>query len=115
MSRTPKWFGGKGTGQPHGNAINDPIGTVRRAPNGEWIAIMWPARPNPHVWAVTDHIGAVGYETPDRVAHWPIVGAVPTSPAAGTPLKAHREQRPKPLNPPTVDVHLPAPAVGGES
>jgi len=84
-----KWFGGKGTGRPQGDAANDPIGTVRQAPDGEWIAIMWPSRPSPYLWAVTDYVGSVGYEKPERVAHWPIVGAVPCSPAAGMALKPH--------------------------
>lgn len=95
MTRTPKWFGGKGGGIRLGDSATDPIGTVRRAPNDEWIAIMWPSRPSLHTWAVTDYVGPVGYETPDRVAHWPIVGAVPSSPAAGTPLKPHREPKTK--------------------
>lgn len=88
-----KWFGGKGTGKPQGDATTDPIGTVRQAPDGEWIAIMWPSRPSPHVWAVTDYAGSVGYEKPERVAHWPIVGAVPCSPAAGMELKPHRAEQ----------------------
>jgi hypothetical protein len=36
--REPKWFGGKGVGQPIGDAAKDPIGTVRLAPDGE----PWP-------------------------------------------------------------------------
>jgi hypothetical protein len=89
-----KWFGGKGTGRPEGNAANDPIGTVRRAPDGEWIAIMWPSRPHPSTWAVTDYHGSVGYERPERIAHWPIVGAVPCSPAAGMALNPHKPDPP---------------------
>lgn len=90
-----KWFGGKGVGQPVGDAANDPIGTVRLAPDGDWLAIMWPSRPHPHTWAVTDYHGAAGYEKPERIAHWPIVGSVPCSPAAGLPLKSHKEERVK--------------------
>jgi len=89
-----KWFGGKGTGRPEGDAANDPIGTVRQAPDGQWIAIMWPSRPSPHTWAVTDYIGSVGYEKPERIAHWPIVGAVPCSPAAGMELVPHPQDPP---------------------
>lgn len=88
-----KWFGGEGTGQPQGDATSDPIGTVRRAPDGRWIAIMWPSRPHPAPWAVTDHAGSVGYEKPERIAHWPIVGAVPFTPAAGMKLKPHPQKR----------------------
>ncbi len=81
-----KWFGGKGTGRPEGNAATDPIGTVRRAPDGRWIAIMWPSRPHPSIWAVTDCQSSTGYERPEHIAHWPIIGVVPCSPAAGMEL-----------------------------
>lgn len=84
-----KWFGGRGDGRKHGDASADAIGTTRRSPDGEWLAIMWPSRPHPYCWAVTDYVGAVGFEPPDRVAHWPIVGAVPFSPAAGMNLTPH--------------------------
>ena len=95
-----KWFGGRGDGRKYGDATADAIGTVRRSPDGEWIAIMWPSRPHPYTWAVSDYVGAAGYEPPDRVAHWPIVGAVPFSPAAGMSLTPHpapprRERKPK--------------------
>ncbi|MBP2331256.1 hypothetical protein JOF56_011641 [Kibdelosporangium banguiense] len=93
-ARKPKWFGGKGTRQPIGDASNDPIGTVRRSPDGRWIAIMWPSRPHPSTWAITDYAGAAGYEKPERIAHWPIVGSVPCSPAAGMPLNRHKEDSP---------------------
>lgn len=85
-----KWFGGKGTGQSIGDAGKDSIGTVRLAPNSEMVAIMWPARPHPLTWAVTDYLGSIGFEAPERVAHWPIVGSVPCSPAAGYTLKRPR-------------------------
>lgn len=82
-----KPFGGKGRKQ--GDSTSDPIGTCRRSPDGEWMAIMWPSRPSPYMWAVTDYVGSAGYETPERVAHWPIVGAAPGSPAAGMSLTPH--------------------------
>lgn len=77
-------FGGRGpdVGEPS----TDEVGTVRRSPDGRWIAIQWPSRPSPHTWAVSDQHGAAGYEKPARVAHWPVVGVVPFSPAAGVPL-----------------------------
>lgn len=84
-----KWFGGRGTGRKQGDPTADAIGTVRRSPDGEWLAIMWPSRPSPYLWAITDYVGSAGYETPDRIAHWPIAGAVPFSPAAGMSLMPH--------------------------
>lgn len=80
-----KHYGG-GNGKPLGDAAADAIGTVRRSPDGRILAIQWPSRPNPYTWAVSDGTGSLGYETPDRVKHWPIVGVVPYSPAAGVPL-----------------------------
>lgn len=91
MSKRTKFFGGKGLGVPIGDAAGDPIGTVRSAPDGRWLAIMWPSRPSPYTWAVTDMHGSAGYETPERVAHWPVVGVVPFSPAAGVQLKDHKK------------------------
>lgn len=84
-----KWFGGRGTGRTQGDPTADLIGTVRRSPDGEWLAIMWPSRPHPYLWAVTDYVGSAGYETPERIGHWPIAGAVPFSPAAGMSLMPH--------------------------
>lgn len=43
---------------------------------------------------VTDQWGACGYETDESVAGWPVVGAVPYSPAAGmnlTPITSAAE------------------------
>ncbi|MFI6883414.1 hypothetical protein [Streptosporangium canum] len=37
---------------------------------------------------VTDAWGSCGYETDEVVADWPVVGAVPYSPAAGFPMPA---------------------------
>lgn len=62
------------------------LGTVRRKPNGRVIAVLWPSPPHPARWMVTDGWGSCGYETDERVADWPVVGAVPFSPAAGVPL-----------------------------
>jgi hypothetical protein len=89
MNVRKKWFGGRGTGRAQGDSTADPIGTCRRSPDGEWLAIMWPSRPSPYIWAVTDYVGSVGFEPADRVAHWPIVGAAPGSPAAGMSLTPH--------------------------
>lgn len=77
-------FGGRGPRQ--GDAWTDPMGTVRRSPDGRWLAILLPSPPHPARWHVQDHHGSGGYERCERVAHWPIVGAVPWSPAAGVPL-----------------------------
>jgi hypothetical protein len=108
MGLGKKWFGGKGNGQNFGDATSDPIGTCRRSPDGEWMAIMWPSRPSPYSWAVTDYVGSTGFETPKRVAHWPIVGAAPGSPAAGRNLTPHPapprvERRQTVTNAPTPD------------
>jgi hypothetical protein len=64
----------------------DLIGAVRRSPNGTRLAILWPSPPHPARWMVTDRWGSTGYETDESVADWPIVGAVPYSPAAGMEL-----------------------------
>ena len=85
MSTKKERFGG--AGRKTGNAATDPLGAVRRSPDGTMIAIMWPFPPHPCMWAVTDYRGSLGYEKPERVAHWPVVGAVPWSPAAGVELK----------------------------
>jgi hypothetical protein len=79
-----KPFGGRG--RRSGNAHTDLMGAVRRSPDQTMVAIHWPSRPSAHTWAVADHLGSVGYELPDRVAHWPVIGAVPGTPAAGMPL-----------------------------
>jgi hypothetical protein len=64
----------------------DLIGAVRRSPNGARLAILWPSPPHPARWMVTDRWGSTGYETDETVADWPVVGAVPFSPAAGMEL-----------------------------
>lgn len=80
--KTP--FGGRGP--KSGNAHTDLMGAVRRSPDQTMLAIHWPSRPHPQTWAVTDCIGSLGYETPERIAHWPVIGAVPGTPASGQPL-----------------------------
>lgn len=72
--------------KPQGDAATDLMGTVRRSPDGTMLAINWPCPPSPSTWAVSDRIGSVGYETPGRVQHWPVIGAVPGTPAAGMQL-----------------------------
>ena len=99
-NRKPKWFGGRGTGRPQGDPATDPMGTVRRAPDGRWIAIMWPSGRHPQAWMVADRNGSAGYERPERVAHWPVVGPVPFSPAAGTELRPHPPIKPQPAQAP---------------
>jgi hypothetical protein len=64
----------------------DLLGTVRRKPNGKVLAVLWPSPPDPARWMVTDQWGSCGYETDEKVADWPVVGAVPYSPAAGMAL-----------------------------
>lgn len=64
----------------------DLLGAVRRSPNGTRLAILWPSPPHPARWMVTDQWGSTGYETDEAVADWPVVGAVPYSPAAGMEL-----------------------------
>lgn len=65
---------------------DDLIGAVRRSPNGTRLAILWPSPPHPARWMVTDRWGSTGYEADVVVADWPVVGAVPFSPAAGMEL-----------------------------
>lgn len=77
-------FGGRGLRQ--GDASADPVGAVRRSPDGRFLAVKLPSRPHPADWVIQDRYGACGHEQHHRVAHWPIVGAVPWSPAAGVPL-----------------------------
>jgi hypothetical protein len=84
MSKQPP-FGG--AGRKTGDAANEKTGSVRKSPDGTMIAIMWPSPPHPAMWAVMDSHGSLGYEKSDRIAHWPFVGAVPFSPAAGVELK----------------------------
>jgi len=79
-----KAFGGRGP--DIGSPATDPVGTVRRSPDGKMIALQWPSPPHPSSWAVSDQHGSLGYEKPSRVAHWPVVGVMPFSPAAGVPL-----------------------------
>jgi hypothetical protein len=62
------------------------LGTVRRSTDGQFLAVLWPSPPHPHRWMVTDQWGSCGYETDEKVDTWPIVGAVPFSPAAGMEL-----------------------------
>jgi hypothetical protein len=100
MSRK-KMFGGNG--KPQGDAEQDPIGTVRRSPDGSMLAVKWPSPPSKRSWGVTDWVGSLGYELPERIVHWPIVGAVPFSPAAGVPLL----NKFAPQTPATVTVELP--------
>jgi hypothetical protein len=83
-ARKPK-FGGNGC--PQGDARTDLMGTVRKSPDGRMLAICWPSPPHRSAWWITDAMGSVGYEEPEQVAHWPVVGAVPFSPAAGMELK----------------------------
>lgn len=79
-----------GNGQIQGDSAKDKMGTVRRSPDGSFLAVMWPSPPHPKSWHVIDRHGSVGYEKPDRVTHWPIIGAVPGSPAAGMELSEHQ-------------------------
>jgi hypothetical protein len=65
---------------------DDLIGAVRRSPDGTRLAVLWPSPPHPARWMVTDRWGSTGYEADDVVADWPVVGAVPFSPAAGMEL-----------------------------
>lgn len=67
----------------------DLLGTVRRSPDGRRLAVLWPAPPSPARWMVTDAWGSCGYEADSTVAAWPVVGAVPCSPAAGMALVPH--------------------------
>lgn len=64
----------------------DLLGTVRRNPEGTVLAVLWPGPPGYPRWMVTDRWGSCGYETDAAVASWPVVGAVPFSPAAGMEL-----------------------------
>ena len=65
---------------------DDLIGAVRRSPEGTRLAVLWPSPPHPARWMVTDRWGSTGYEAGAVVADWPVVGAVPYSPAAGMEL-----------------------------
>jgi hypothetical protein len=82
-------FGGGSARNKQGQSSKDPLGTVRRSPDGEWLAIHWPSPPSEFSWHVSDHRGSVGYDKAERVAQWPVIGAVPGSPAAGMPLNKH--------------------------
>jgi hypothetical protein len=66
--------------------LPDLLGTVRRHPDGTVLAVLWPSPPHPARWMVTDKWGSLGYERNRAVKDWPIVGAVPFSPAAGMSL-----------------------------
>lgn len=73
--------------------LADLIGAVRRSPNGTRLAVLWPSPPHPARWMVTDRWGSTGYETYEAVADWPVVGAVPFSPAAGMELAEPKSER----------------------
>lgn len=77
-------FGGRGL--PQGDPEADLVGVVRRSPDGRWMAIKLPSPPSTRHWQVQDRRGSGGYEESSRVGHWPVVGVVPWSPAAGVPL-----------------------------
>ncbi|MGW0984331.1 hypothetical protein ACWD33_26350 [Streptomyces xiamenensis] len=66
--------------------LPDRLGSVRRSPTGTVLAVLWPSPPAPDRWMLTDRWGSLGYEPNATVADWPIVGAVPYSPAAGMAL-----------------------------
>lgn len=66
--------------------LPDLIGSVRLSPSGLSLAVLWPSPPHPARWIVTDQWGSTGYEPDATVAKWPVVGAVPHSPAAGMAL-----------------------------
>ncbi|MFE0647437.1 hypothetical protein ACFVZH_02450 [Streptomyces sp. NPDC059534] len=74
--------------KPVPTALPDLIGSVRRNPQGTMLAVLWPSPPHPSRWMVTDRWGSCGYEPDTTVATWPVVGAVPFSPAAGMELNA---------------------------
>lgn len=84
MAARKRMFGGNG--KPQGDAAADLMGAVRKSPDGTMLAICWPSPPSPSTWAVSDAYGSLGYERPERITHWPIVGAAPCSPAAGMEL-----------------------------
>ncbi len=98
-----------GSGRAQGDPEGDLIGAVRRSPDGHYIAVKWPSPPSKAVWMVSDYVGSTGYEESWRVAHWPVVGAMPFSPAAGmslvpipAPPRGGRE-RTSPTTPPPDD------------
>lgn len=99
----------------NGPAAN-PIGTVRLKPGGTVLAVLWPSPPSPNRWMVTDRWGSCGYETDKTIASWPVVGAMPFSPAAGRELTDPKKQKKskrrsqKQAAPRVIDVHLPEPA-----
>jgi hypothetical protein len=72
--------------KPNQNPVDDLLGTVRRKSNGCILAVLWPSPPHAARWMVTDKWGSCGYETDEVVEDWPVVGAVPFSPAAGMEL-----------------------------
>ncbi|MFR9796580.1 hypothetical protein ACL02U_11850 [Streptomyces sp. MS06] len=75
------------------NPNSDLLGVVRRSPEGTRLAVLWPSPPHPARWMVTDRWGSTGYEADEVVAAWPIVGAVPCSPAAGMTLAEPKQAR----------------------
>lgn len=98
-----------GSGRTQGDPETDLIGVVRRSPDGHYIAVKWPSPPSKAVWMISDYVGSTGYEESWRIAHWPVVGAMPFSPAAGmallplpAPPRGGRE-RTSPVTPPPGD------------
>ena len=89
------------------NPADNLTGTVRRNEAGTMLAVLWPSPPHAPRWMVTDLHGSCGYETDDAVSSWPVVGAVPFSPAAGVQLNAHGSKQPS-----TVRPELGKPVVG---
>lgn len=109
MAERKKPFGGRGRKQ--GDPAGDPMGTVRRSPDQTMLAIHWPSPPSAYSWHATDRHGSLGYEKPERIAHWPVTGSVPGTPAAGMELQPHAAAaaETKGVAPKVVDVQLPAP------
>jgi hypothetical protein len=98
-----------GSGRRQGDPEADLIGVVRRSPDGHYIAVKWPSPPSRAVWMISDYVGSNGYEESWRIAHWPVAGAMPFSPAAGMallPIPAPprgARQRTSPTTPPPDD------------
>lgn len=75
-----------GNGRPQGNPWEALIGEVRRSPDGTMLAILLPSPPSEYRWSCADNKGSLGHERDERIAHWPVIGAVPGTPAAGMEL-----------------------------
>lgn len=60
---------------------------MRGSPDGTMVAVHWPSPPSRLSWALLGRVGPLGFETPERVAHWPVMGAMPGTPAAGAKLR----------------------------